>query len=112
MALAIYETMSSDAGTHQQQRDAWSTIAHHDWDGRETLDVTLGTVLSNLAGFDRDGVLYDYIDVENVVSLLQPHNETRGAHVLRFYCESHEIQVAADGRIKTRQRREGLQTTD
>lgn len=47
------------------------------------------------------GTLYDDVDTEAVMDLLEPGSE-RGATEVRFEYEDHEIRIAQNGTVATR----------
>lgn len=94
--------MEADRLEEYDETDRWSIHARHDWDSDQTLDVTLRSVLTSIDVLDKDTVVYDYIDIDSVHAVMNPNPAARGAHELRFYCEGHEVQIAADGTIATR----------
>lgn len=81
--------------------DEWSVVAHHDWDGRETLETTLRDVVVDLEGDDDDSRLYQYIDVDALRDVIAP-DAGRGASQVSFKYRQQEFRVSDDGTVAVR----------
>jgi hypothetical protein len=93
--------MSTETDASSWPAETWSALGYHDWDENTTIESTLMEALGDLPGTAEAGVLYDYVDTEAVVDLLEP-NSGRGATEVRFEYEGHEIRVTQDGTIAAR----------
>lgn len=93
--------MSTETDAASWPAEPWSALAYHDWGETTSIESTLLEALDELPGTAEAGVLYDYVDTEAVVDLLEPSSD-RGATEVRFEYEGHEIRVTQDGTIAAR----------
>lgn len=93
--------MSSDCGGVSASAEMWSVLAYHDWSEDDAIETTLIEALDGLTESSEVGTLYDYVDTEAVVDLLEPGSD-RGATEVRFEYEGHEIRIAQDGTVAAR----------
>lgn len=96
--------MSIDSDEAYQSSTSWSALVNHDWRGPDDLILSIERAIRRLDGVDEQAVIYDYIDVEAVTAVFGPDCGTRGAHSLRFHCESYEVKIESDGTIAARPR--------
>jgi hypothetical protein len=78
--------------------DGWSVVAHHDWDGPETLETTLRDVVVRLEADDDDSRLYQYVDVDALRDVIAPGAD-RGASQVSFNYRQQELRVSDDGTV-------------
>ena len=81
----------------------WETVATHDWGATEGIESTLVTALDTLAEDEFTGTLYDYIDLEAVLRVLDPGDFEHGASEVRFEYDGHEIRITNEGHIEARE---------
>jgi hypothetical protein len=93
--------MSSDYGGVSASAEMWSVLAYHDWSEDNAIETTLIEALDELTESSEVGILYDYVDTEAVVDLLNPGSD-RGATEVRFEYEGHEIRITQDGTVAVR----------
>lgn len=98
--------MSTNSGKKCQASKSWSSLVNHDWRGSEDLVLSIERAIHCLDGVDEQAVIYDYIDAEAIVAVFGSSPSERGAHSLRFYCESYEVRIEGDGTIAARRRRD------
>lgn len=92
--------MSTEHDTSSRPAGTWSILAYHDWAGEVAIETSLLDALDSL-GSSEKGVLYDHVDTEAVVNLLDP-NTGHTATEVRFEYGQHEIRITQDGTIAAR----------
>lgn len=80
---------------------SWSTLAHHDWNGPNSIESTLLAALDDFGDESVDGVLYDHVDLDAATDVLAPTTD-RGAAEVRFQYGTYEIRIERDGTIAAR----------
>ncbi|MHB9288842.1 HalOD1 output domain-containing protein [Halobacteriales archaeon Cl-PHB] len=81
---------------------SWTRLETHHWDGSTGLETSLVDALAGL-DVDVDGVpLYEYVDVEALVTAFAPTHPDRGVGQVSFTYEGYEVRISADGTIAAR----------
>ena len=89
--------MATNAAAWVRALDTWSVITVHDWDGTQAIETTLANALGDLPDAP-DGVLYDHVDLEALVGVLEP-SEGRGASRVEFEYGRFQVRIEDDGTI-------------
>jgi hypothetical protein len=81
----------------------WETLATHDWGATEGIESTLVTALDTLTEGEFTETLYDYIDLDAVLRVLDPGDIEHGASEVRFEYNGHDVRITNEGRIQARE---------
>lgn len=81
--------------------ERWWILGELDWEEPGELALTVDAALRQLGALG-EGVVYDYIDLDAVRTVLRERPDGRGAHQIRFDCNDHEIRIDGDGTVAAR----------
>lgn len=83
--------------------DTWTILATHDWGAPEGIEATMRDALDELDETDFSETVYDYIDLEAALRVLDPGAVGNGASEIRFEYNDHDMRLTHDGRISVRE---------
>ncbi len=92
--------MATNAAAWASAVDNWTVVAVHDWAGTQNIETTLVNALGDLEDAP-DGVLYDHVDLEALVRVIEP-DDAKGASEVRFEYGWYDVRIDADGTIAIR----------